>query len=319
MTSVVPKAEIFGDLINADHKVLREGCESRNNYRYAVSWYKIWQHSGYNHTRAKQKLLRKHKGAYRSSWSRQRKPKVIYTGNSWEFGKSCEELSWKPHRSETNGIAERAVHRVKERTSLVLLQSGLDEKWRADSMECYCYLRNIQDLLSVGKTPYERRFGTPLTDQFSRLEQWSNITLFCAKDLSRVHQFGPKVLPGIFVGYVLYVGGIWKGDIFVADIEELEEMDASELHARQFHNPDCGWNSQNTWRISTSETIRLKSGTSQTEEKNKIIFEENQKGLLQPHFTTHRCVMVKQEMISGPFQGTLFTVITLNPESNCTC
>ena len=28
-------------------------------------------------------------------------------------------------------------------------------------------------------------------------------------------------------------GRIWKGDIMVADIEELEEMDASELHARR--------------------------------------------------------------------------------------
>ena len=28
-------------------------------------------------------------------------------------------------------------------------------------MECYCYLRNIQDLLSDVKTPYERRFGMP--------------------------------------------------------------------------------------------------------------------------------------------------------------
>ena len=27
-------------------------------------------------------------------------------------------------------------------------------------MECYTYLRNIQDLLSDGKTPYERRFGS---------------------------------------------------------------------------------------------------------------------------------------------------------------
>ena len=25
-----------GDLVNADHKVLSEGCESRNNHRYAV-------------------------------------------------------------------------------------------------------------------------------------------------------------------------------------------------------------------------------------------------------------------------------------------
>ena len=28
-------------------------------------------------------------------------------------------------------------------------------------MECYCYPRNIQDLLSDGKTAYERRFGKP--------------------------------------------------------------------------------------------------------------------------------------------------------------
>ena len=96
-----------------------------------------------------------------------RKPKVIYTDNSLEFGKACEDLSWNhctstPHRSETHGI-ERAVRRVKEGTSAVLLQSGLDEKWWADSMECYTYLRNIQDLLSDGKTSYEWRFGEPFT------------------------------------------------------------------------------------------------------------------------------------------------------------
>ena len=32
----VPRAEKFGDLITADHKVLNEGGESRNNHRYAV-------------------------------------------------------------------------------------------------------------------------------------------------------------------------------------------------------------------------------------------------------------------------------------------
>ena len=29
-------------------------------------------------------------------------------------------------------------------------------------MECYIYLRNVTDLLSDGKTPYERRFGQPV-------------------------------------------------------------------------------------------------------------------------------------------------------------
>ena len=77
-----------------------------------------------------------------------------------------EDLSWNhctstPHGSETNGIAERAVRRIKEGTSAVLLQSGLYEKWWAISIDCCCYLRNVQDLLADGKTPSERRFGDP--------------------------------------------------------------------------------------------------------------------------------------------------------------
>ena len=53
------------------------------------------------------------------------------------------------------------MRRVKEGTSAVLLQSGLNESWWAHSMECYTYLRNVTDLLSDGKTPNERRFGQP--------------------------------------------------------------------------------------------------------------------------------------------------------------
>ena len=32
----VPRAENFGDLITADHKVLSDNCEYQNNHRYAV-------------------------------------------------------------------------------------------------------------------------------------------------------------------------------------------------------------------------------------------------------------------------------------------
>ena len=58
-----------------------------------------------------------------------------------EFGKACE------------------IYHAITALSAVLLQSGLDERWWSDSMECYCYLRNVQDLLADGKTPNERRFG----------------------------------------------------------------------------------------------------------------------------------------------------------------
>ena len=36
MAKPVPRAVNFGDLITADHKVLSDNCESRNNHRYAV-------------------------------------------------------------------------------------------------------------------------------------------------------------------------------------------------------------------------------------------------------------------------------------------
>ena len=67
-------------------------------------------------------------------------------------------------------------------------------------MECFTYLRNIQDLLSDGKTSYERRFGEPSIPFGSQVE-YHPIT---AKDQLRIHQFGKKVLPGLFLGYALY-------------------------------------------------------------------------------------------------------------------
>ena len=127
----VPRAENFGDLITADHKVVSEGCESRNNHRYAVvqdvatQWIQSYP--------CKTKTSQETERSLQKFLEPNRKPKVIYTDNSLEFGKACEDLSWNhctstPHRSETNGIAERAVRRVKEGTSAVVSQSGLDEK-----------------------------------------------------------------------------------------------------------------------------------------------------------------------------------------------
>ena len=55
------------------------------------------------------------------------------------------------------------------------------------------------------------------------------------KDLSRLHQFRSKVLPGKFLEYALHAGGFWKRDILVADIEELEEMDSSEILAKRLN------------------------------------------------------------------------------------
>ena len=120
-------------------------------------------------------------------------PLAVTQAESYLY-RQCEDLSWShristPHRSETSGSAEGAVRRVKEGTSAVLLQSGLDEKWWAGSMECFCYLRNVQDLLANGKTPYERRFGESLGEAiilFGGMVQYHQIS---ARDESRLQDF----------------------------------------------------------------------------------------------------------------------------------
>ena len=127
------------------------------------------------------------------------------------------------------------------------------------------------DLVSDGKTPYERRFGQPFKGPiipFGSLVEYHPIS---AKDQSRIHQFGKKVLPGLFLGYALYAGGIWKGDVLIADLEELETMDASEIYSKktQCERGDISqrksriyfsnrrWTNQNPWRRSGTENIHL--------------------------------------------------------------
>ena len=84
--------QILVTWITADHKVLSGNCESRNNHRYAVvvqdlvtQWiqaYPCENKTSQETPRSLQKFLEP-----------DREPKVIYTDNSLEFGKACEDLS----------------------------------------------------------------------------------------------------------------------------------------------------------------------------------------------------------------------------------
>ena len=73
-------------------------------------------------------------------------------------------------------------------------------------MECYTYLRNVTNLLSDGKTPYERRFEQPFNGPIIPSGPYVEYYPISANHQSRIHQFGKKVLPGLFLGYALYAG-----------------------------------------------------------------------------------------------------------------
>ena len=127
------------------------------------------------------------------------------------------------------------MRRIQESTSAVLLQSDLDENWGTDSMEYYTYLRNIQDLLSDDKIPYERCFGKSLKTSTIRLNHCLSITLSVRKISQEYNQFGKKVIFRLFLEYALCAGELWKENIVIADMEELETMNASEIYSKRFN------------------------------------------------------------------------------------
>ena len=95
-------------------------------------------------------------------------------------------------------------------------------------------MRNIQDLLSDEKIPNERRFGKPFEGPIIPFGSLVEYSLFLRKTSQESINL-ERILPGLFLGYALYVGRIGKGDILVADIEELETMDASEIYSKKLN------------------------------------------------------------------------------------
>ena len=291
------------------------------------SWYKIWQLNWFNLIRAKPKLLKKQIGAYESFSAVRKAESHLH----WQFIRTWQIL-WRSFLESlyvnvsfrnTNRTAERAVRRIKEGTSAVLLQSGLEEKWWADAMECYCYLRNLQDLLSHGQTPYEPRFGEPFQGPISPFGSYYPIS---ARDQSRLHQSGKNV---IFLGYTLFAVRFWKGDIVDADIEEAGKLDASEIHARRlnakeivtpkrwelFKIPDRRWNSKIVWKRSWSPRINFNVGPTWREWRYQWKTSRRTGG---PQLTETQDDAETGETF-GLLKVTSSIVITMNLEFNSVC
>ena len=248
-----------------------------------------------------------------------------------EFGKACEDLSWNhctstPHWSETNGIAERAVRRVKEGTSAVLLQSGLDESWWADSMECHTYLRNVTDLLSDGKTPYEIRFGQPFKGPAVPFGSFGWVSPYNWEGSINLKESLTWIVPRMCIvrgefGRVRTGRRHWG---------VLETMDASEIYSKNSMQKEVICPKENgkfVFPIADDESNFLEEsrtwehppwyGIDQCKERLILTFLENQKGLFH-YFKTRFRMPVKRLITVGPCQETSYTAITLNPESNFT-
>ena len=189
------------------------------------------------------------------------------------------------------GIIARRQHTDQKQMGLLKKQYA---EWRKAPL-LYCCNQvwmKIGGQISWNVTPicetsqicyHERRVGQPCKwpiIPFGSLVEYHPIT---AKDQSRIHQFGKKVLPGLFLGYALYAGWIWKGDVLVADLEELETVDASEIYSKRLNSKEVIFPKEKgefifpiadgriklPWRRSRPENIHLDTAATNSRRKSR--------------------------------------------------
>ena len=116
------------------------------------------------------------------------------------------------------------------------MQSGLDEMWWSDAMVCFCYLKNVVDLLKDNRTAYKRRFEVDFHGPripFGAEVSYKPIT---EKDKARLHEFGSSMLSGIFLGYGQKPGGAWNEELIVLDWEQIQNAQHhSDIYPKRFH------------------------------------------------------------------------------------
>ena len=75
-------------------------------------------------------------------------------------------------------------------------------------------------------------FGNHLKDRLFHVVHWLRITSYCEGSVKN---------PSIWAESLTWIGprirsvrgGIWKGDVLIADLEELETMDALEIYSKR--------------------------------------------------------------------------------------
>ena len=160
------RAVKFGDLLTADHEVFNEESEPRNNHRY------------------EQKSL--------VSWYRRITQKV--------FNEGCEsrEFNLIHFKTKSSHETEKSLRKFLEnQKSFQDWIKGGPTRWNA-----IAFYDTSKTSWQMGKHHTKDDSKNRLQGQQYLLEQWLNIIRSLQK-ITRVHQFGKKVLPGISLGHAL--------------------------------------------------------------------------------------------------------------------
>ena len=135
----------------------------------------------------------------------------------------------------------------------------------------------------MGKLHTKDVLENHLKDQSFRLVHWLSITLSLRKTSQESINLERMSYLDCSLDTFCTRGGIWKGDILVVDIEELQTMDASEIYSSktQCERGDISqrkfkirfssrrWTNKICWRTSGTENIHLGTASTNSRRRSK--------------------------------------------------
>ena len=144
------------------------------------SWCRTEPLDGSKRIRAKQKLHKKPSEACKSSWNprgNQKSFTLTIPWNSAKLVKISPGIIARLHTDRRLMVLPKEQCAEQRKAPAVLLQSGLNESWWADSMECYTMCETSQIYCLMGRRPMKDVLGNHLKDLLFHLVRWLSITL----------------------------------------------------------------------------------------------------------------------------------------------
>ena len=165
----------------------------------------------------------------------------FWSDGSPELKKAARKLEWRagtsaPHRPSSNGVIERYIRKVVEAARALLAQAGFHHALWPVALEYAAFALNIEiDWDDDGLSPYSRRHGIEFSGE--RLPFGCLIDYKPADpDTKELPKFGPRGVPGIFLGYYVAPGGVWREDYLVVPLDEVN-LESYESFRASFRHP----------------------------------------------------------------------------------
>ena len=167
--------------------------------------------------------------------------RLIRTDNAETLIKTCRDLQLvrdasQPGVPQTKGKAERAVQDVLAGTKAALLQAGLPPIFWSFAAPCYCLLRNTTEF-GGHVSPYAKTHKVNF--QGNRIPFGARVEYLPSPTKMETQKWETDKRIGVFAGYVLHPGCVFKGEYKVWDITDFTDdlllQDREALGQRILH------------------------------------------------------------------------------------